>query len=85
MKYQVRANIYFSDENAARSFLYQCQVALRKSTDISPGKPAMELTTIDLIENHHDDDPAAPCKVIEHLQHASITVFASGQGDLLTP
>jgi len=65
MIYQVRANLYFDDEDEARDFYHDCQVALGKAAVIHPGGLNEEFSLIELIENHHDEHPRAPCDCIE--------------------
>lgn len=64
MIYQVRANLFFDKEDEARDFYHDCAVAYPKSIPVNPGSPNAELPTVELIENHHDEDPNIPCALI---------------------
>ncbi|MBA7663564.1 hypothetical protein ES703_71609 [subsurface metagenome] len=61
MIYQVRANLYFTKEDEAKDFYHDCELAFFKDTAISSDSLAAEFSIIELIENHHDEDPNAPC------------------------
>jgi len=67
MIYQVRANIYFNDKDEARDFYHDCEVAYPKGIDLNPDTVATEFSIVQLIENHHDESPNAPCDCIERL------------------
>lgn len=67
MFYQVRANLYFDEEDEAKDFYHDCELAYLKSIICNPGTEAAEYSIIELIENHHDDDPNGPCHVIRSL------------------
>ena len=64
MLYQVRANLFFNVEDEATGFFHDCELALAKTAPINLGSPAQELPLIELIENHHDEDPNTPCSVM---------------------
>lgn len=64
MIYQVRANLFFIKSDEACDFFRDCQLALVKSQAVNPDSPNIEICTIELIENHHDEDPNAPCTVM---------------------
>ena len=65
MIYQVRANLYFDKEDEARDFYHDCELAYLKSTICNPDTQAAEYGIIQLMENHHDQDPNEPCTLIE--------------------
>jgi len=62
--YQVRANLFFTEADEARDFYHDCELALEKSQVVNPASPNSEYPVIDLIENHHDEDPNASCNLL---------------------
>ena len=69
MIYQVRANLFFDEQDEANDFYHDCELAWAKSDCLNPGLENFEPGTIELIENHHDDDPNEPCVVIQSEIH----------------
>lgn len=65
MFYQVITNLYFTDEDEARDFYHDCQLAFAKAGVINPGSENTECSTIELIKNNHDQDPNQPCELID--------------------
>lgn len=61
MIYQVTANLFFDTHDEAVDFYHDCEVALPKSTIVNPTSQNAEFSIIQLIHNHHDDDPNQPC------------------------
>jgi len=61
MIYQVRANLFFDKHDEAVDFYHDCEVAFPKSIIVNPNSENSEFATIELIENHHDDNPNSPC------------------------
>jgi len=64
MIYQVRANLFFDEQDEARDFYHDCELALPKGISVNPGTDYSEVSVIELIENHHDEDPHAPCHLL---------------------
>jgi len=64
MKHQVRANLIFTDEDEARDFYRDCELALAKTGLINPETENLEFSTIELISNNHDQEPNQPCKLL---------------------
>lgn len=64
MIYQVRANLYFKQEAHARSFEKYCRAIFPQATSINPASVNSELSIVELIENHHDESPTAPCLLL---------------------
>ena len=64
MIYQVRANIFFDVEDEAIDFYHDCEVAFPKGISVNPDTEASEFSIIELIRNHHDENPNAPCSII---------------------
>jgi len=69
MIYEVRARLLFDVEDEAKDFLYDCERALAKATTISPDSLAIEYSTIEEIENHHDEEPNEPCVLLSSLSN----------------
>lgn len=66
MIYEVRARLFFDIDDEATDFYHDCEVAFLKSVSINPDQENAEFATIELIENHHPDDPNEPCILIQH-------------------
>ena len=64
MLYQVRANLFFDEEDEARDFYHDCQLAFHKAIAVNPDTTNRENSEIELIENHHDEDPNSPCLLL---------------------
>lgn len=64
MIFQVRANLFFAEEDEARDFFHDCELAWYRAHNVNPGQENAELSIAELIENHHDDDPNSICSVI---------------------
>ena len=64
MIYQVRATLFFDIEDEAIDFYHDCEVAFPKGISVNSDTEAAEFSIIELIENHHDEDPNAPCSRI---------------------
>lgn len=70
MIYQVRANLYFVKPDEARDFYHDCVLAFAKSTIVNPDSVNTEHSTLEQIENHHDEDPNGPCWLMAHITTA---------------
>lgn len=68
MIYQVRANILFTEEDEARDFYHDCELALAKGTSINPAAENREISLIQLINNNHDQNPNQPCSLVDETQ-----------------
>lgn len=66
MFYQVRANLFFHEEDEAIDFYHDCQIALPKASVINPGTPEQECSVIDFIKCYHDEQPHGSCDAISH-------------------
>lgn len=64
MIYQVTANLYFNIEDEAKDFFHDCELAYHKAIPVNPGNDNAEFNTIELIENHHDEDPNQSCTLL---------------------
>jgi len=63
MIYQVRANLFFNIHDEAVDFYHDCELAFAKAIIVNPDTEATEDSVIELIKNHHDDNPNAPCEL----------------------
>lgn len=61
MIYQVRANLFFSEETEALDFVDNCQDAMEKAVVVNPDTPAQEGCSVELIKCYHDQTPHIPC------------------------
>lgn len=66
MFYEVRADIFFTEEDEAVDFFHDCQLALPKGTVVNPGQENQQCSAIDYLKCHHDDNPNTPCELIDH-------------------
>lgn len=64
MFYQVRANLLFTEEDEAKDFYHDCELALLKAGIINPDAENMEFSIIELITNHHGQNPNQPCELV---------------------
>ena len=67
MIYQVRANFFFDIEDEAWDFFHDCEMAWPKTMTVNPNGEDIEPSVAELIENHHDEDPNAPCNLLAKL------------------
>lgn len=65
MIYQVRVNLYLANEGEARGLYNHCLGVFPEATSVNPDTQNAEYSVIELIENHHDENPTAPCKLIQ--------------------
>lgn len=70
MFYQVTANLIFSEEDEAKDFYYDCELALEKTGIINPASANIEYSVIQLINNNHDQEPNQPCEVVDSAVYA---------------
>ena len=64
MIYQVRVNMYFSLEGQARGLYNHCLGIFPTAISVNPNTEQAEFSVIELIENHHDEHPHAPCPLL---------------------
>ena len=67
MIYEVRARLFFIVEDEGRDFYHDCEMAFPKSVAINPQGDNMEFSVIELLENHHENEPNEPCTVLKSL------------------
>lgn len=65
MFYEVRSRLLFTEPDEATDFYHDCQLALEKASVINPNQDNMEISTISLLENHHDAQPNEPCLEVQ--------------------
>lgn len=61
MIYEVRARLLFTEEDEALDFMHDCDLAMAKATSINTEQDNAEFSVYEEIENHHDENPNAPC------------------------
>lgn len=66
MIYQVTANLFFEDEDEAKDFYRDCELAFEKSTTINPNTINIEFGLIQLLKNNHTQNPNEPCFLMAH-------------------
>jgi len=64
MFYEVRATLYFLEQDEAEDFYHDCDMAYLKTMNVNPDTPSTECSIAQLIENHHDESPNAPCVLL---------------------
>lgn len=69
MIYEVRARILFIVEDEAKDFYHDCEVAFAKGTTILADEEAAEYSITEFIENHHEDNPRQPCRLLKSLSN----------------
>lgn len=66
MIYEVTARLFFTEHDEALDFYHDCEIAFLKSQVVNPGAENEEPSIIELIENHHDENPNEPCLALAH-------------------
>lgn len=64
MIYQVRVALFFEKPDAGKQAYETCLKLREKAVTINPGGINEEVSTVVLIECHHDESPLIPCKVV---------------------
>ena len=70
MIYEVRARLFFVEEDEALDFMHDCDLAFAKSISINIDQDNAEYSVFEEIENHHDEEPNAECKRLFIKSHA---------------
>lgn len=65
MIYQVRANLYFTNQGIAQGLYNHIIGVFPDATLINPDQENIEFSILELINNNHDQDPNQPCELIE--------------------
>jgi len=66
MIYELRVNLFFWNREAIDDIVDKILDHFDDSAVVNPGSENQELSTFDIIKNHHDEDPNAPCEVLVH-------------------
>ena len=69
MIYEVRAIMFFDEQDQARDFFHDCEIALEKAVVVNPGQPNQQCSEADFIECRHDDHPPEPCTLNQHIDN----------------
>lgn len=69
MIYEVRATMFFDEEDEARDFFHDCEIALEKAIVVNPDTPNQQCSTADLILCRHDEHPTQPCTEDIHVDN----------------
>ncbi len=69
MKYEVRAVLFFEEEDEARDFFHDCRTALAKAIVINPCAPNQECSRADLIHCVHDEPRHGDCDLAQHIDN----------------
>lgn len=64
MIYQVKVNMFLQNEGIARGLYNHCLEVFPQASIINPDTPNSEPSKLELIENHHDEDPHKPCLLL---------------------
>jgi len=67
MFYRVTADLLFTDEDEARDFFHDCQMACPKSMVVHPGEENEERGHCMLVACRHNETPYAPCSVLDEI------------------
>jgi len=72
MFYEVRATMFFTDQDEAVDFFHDCEVALPKTSVINPAQENQECSRADLILCRHDDHPPEACTLNQHIDNCPV-------------
>lgn len=64
MIYQIRANLYFLDYDAIVDIKDKILDHFPNATVIKPNSDSEEFSILEIIENHHDENPNSQCSLI---------------------
>ncbi|GAH38417.1 unnamed protein product [marine sediment metagenome] len=68
MIWEVKADFFFDDEDEAKDFYHDCEMAFPKTRTINPDQPDAEPSHAELIENHHEEHPHTSCILLESIE-----------------
>lgn len=66
MFYRVTMDLAFTEEDEARDFFHDGEIALPKASIINPGSETEERGYIRLQKCYHDQDPNEPCIELDY-------------------
>lgn len=72
MIYQLRANLYFVDQGAIDDILDKIDDHFDDATFINTEAPNAEFSVIEVILNHHDEDPLEPCTLLTKITNRPV-------------
>ena len=72
MLYELRAFIYVENAHDLADVRDKLRDLVPKMKVINPCTEAQECSTIDLIENHHDESPHEPCHILQHWDNCPV-------------
>ena len=61
MFYQLRANLFFRDDDAIDDIVDKIHDHFSDAHVVNPGAPNQECSEYQVLVNHHDSDPNEPC------------------------
>lgn len=73
MMYQLRVNAFCEHASDFDDVLDKLDDLKPDMKVINPGQENQECSTIDLIENHHDEPPPHPCHPISHWDNCPLS------------
>ena len=68
MFYRVQALLAFDEEDEAKDFFHDCEIALGKAITINPGTLVSEPSFTQLEECHHNEPDPLECAIIDRKQ-----------------
>jgi hypothetical protein len=68
MIYEVKAHFFLSFESTARGLYNHMKGIFPQAITINRDTPHAEISSIELIENHHDENPTIACLLLAGLQ-----------------
>ena len=72
MIYEVRATMFFDQEDEAIDLFHDCEMALPKAIVINPGQFNQECSVADFILCNHDLHPPEPCTLSQHIDNCPL-------------
>lgn len=72
MIYEVRATMFFNEEDEANDFMHDCFSALPKAIVVKPGETDQQCSEADFIECRHDTNPNEPCTLVQHIDNCPV-------------
>ena len=71
MLYELRVTLFFYDRDAIDDIVDKILDHFDDSAIINPNSENEELSTFEINENHHDEDPNAPCVSLADYDNSS--------------
>lgn len=70
MFYEVRATMFFKDQDKALDFYLYCGATLGHAHVVNPGTASQECSSADYILCRHDDHPPEACTLNRHVENS---------------